>query len=306
MKNKKFGLCCISNNMKKKNLNFCKVTKKKFDSMVRDDAMDLVSKKTLNNLTVIKETLLYCGQRNWNYRIGGNILPLSTLYNFRFDDLLDKDIIFSLFGDCANIIRQYNIRCSMHPDQFVVPASDNPSVVKKSIVELNHHAEIMDLFQLDRSYNSPINIHMNCYKGRDLKVTSKRFISVYNELSLSVRNRLVLENEDKDNSWGVKELYDYIYLESGIPITYDNLHFKCNKKKMNGEDAYDMCKRTWNSYIPIFHFSDNIDGDKNMRKHADNVTSICEEYNNGDRIDLEFEFKNKDIAIENFEKLVDN
>jgi UV DNA damage endonuclease len=221
--------------------------------------------------------------------------------NLSFDVLPDKDRIYAEFKRGAEIIKKNNLRCSTHPDQFVVPASATKSVVEKSIVELKNHASIMDLFGLPQSYDSPINIHMNCYKG-GTKDIAKRFIDVYNDLPVNVKSRLVLENEDKTNSWKVDELYDLIYSNTGIPITYDNLHFRCNTGKLSAKDAVKLSMSTWDKYRPLFHFSDNDPSNKNPRAHGDYVRSIPEEYVGVNNVDFEFEFKAKDYALERFEK----
>ena len=163
------------------------------------------------------------------------------------------------------------------------------------------HGKMMDYFGLPRTYDAPINIHMNCYKG-DIKDIAMRFIDVYKTLSPSVRNRLVLENEDKPNSWKVEELYDYVHQNTGIPITYDNLHYRCNTGKLSAKEAVKLSKSTWGKYRPLFHFSDNDTNNRNPRAHADYVRDLPEEYVGENEIDYEFEFKAKDYAIERFEK----
>ena len=178
-----------------------------------------------------------------------------------------------------------------------VPASSNTRVVQKSIVELKNHATVMDLFGLPQSYESPINIHMNCYKG-NVKDIAKRFIDVYNDFPHNVKSRLVLENEDKPNSWKVEELYDLIYSQTSIPITYDNLHYRCNPGKLSAKDAMKLSMSTWGKYQPLFHFSDNDPTNKNPRAHGDYVRSIPDEYVDMYDVDYEFEFKAKDYAIE--------
>ena len=113
---------------------------------------------------------------------------------------------------------------------------------------------------------------------------------------------MVLENEDKPNSWKVDELYDLIYSNTGIPITYDNLHFRCNTGKLSAKDAVKLSMSTWGKYRPLFHFSDNDPSNKNPRAHGDYVRSIPEEYVGVNNVDFEFEFKAKDYALERFEK----
>lgn len=277
------------------------MTKSRFLALERVDSLEILSKRVLNNVIVTKETIKYCINKGWNYRVSSDLFPLKTLpeANLDFDCLPDKDKIDQAFDECSVLIKNSKIRCSTHPDQFVVPASANSSVAQKSIVELTYHADVMDRLGLPRSYNAPINIHMNCYKG-DLKATAKRFIEVFRQLPEGVKSRLVLENEDKPNSWNVKQLYDYIYQETGIPITYDNLHFRCNTGGLTAKDAVTLCKSTWGSYVPLFHFSDNDVKNRNPRAHADYPTVFPDEYI-GENIDLDFEFKAKDYAIEFFE-----
>jgi len=296
------SLCCISIKLKDRGLKANTMTKSRFLALERVDSIEILSKRVLNNVIVTKETIKYCIDKGWNYRVSSDLFPLKTLpeANLDFNSLPDKDKIDQTFNDCSVLIKNSNIRCSTHPDQFVVPASANSSVAQKSIVELTYHADIMDRLGLPRSYNAPINIHMNSYKG-DLKSTAKRFIEVFRQLPEGVKSRLVLENEDKPNSWNVQQLYDYIYQEIGIPITYDNLHFRCNTGGLTAKDAVALCKSTWGSYVPLFHFSDNDVKNRNPRAHADYPTAFPDEYV-GEKIDLDFEFKAKDYAIEYFEK----
>ena len=142
---------------------------------------------------------------------------------------------------------------------------------------------------------------MNCYKG-DTKEIASRFIDVYKDLPINVKSRLVLENEDKPNSWKVEELYELIYSNTGIPITYDNLHHRCNPSKYGAKEAMKLAMSTWGSYRPLFHFSDNDLNNSNPRAHGDYVRTIPEEYVGVEEVDYEFEFKAKDYAIERFEK----
>lgn len=296
------SLCCISLKLQESGVKANTMTKTRFLALERKDAVNTVSKRTLNNVTVTRKILSYCAGKNWNYRISSDLFPLATLPEAKlsFDVLPDKNSIYNEFKIASDIIKNNKLRCSTHPDQFVVPASGNLAVVEKSIVELKAHAMVMDLFGLPQSYDAPINIHMNCYKG-NLKDIALRFIDVYKALPDNVRSRLVLENEDKGNSWNVKQLHEYIYMNTGIPITYDNLHFRCNPGNMNAKDAVKLSMSTWGKYRPLFHFSDNDPNNTNPRAHADYVSSIPNEYKNLD-VDFEFEFKAKDYALEKAEK----
>ena len=278
------------------------MTKTRFLALERKNAEQIVADRTLNNVVVTRKTLEYCALHKWNYRISSGMMPLETLpeANLSIETTYNYAKIEQEFNLCDTVIKKNKIRCSTHPDQFVVPASATKSVVEKSIVELKSHGKMMDAMGLPQTYESPINIHMNIYKG-GTKEIAKRFIDVYNDLPINVKSRLVLENEDKTNSWKVEELYELIYSNTGIPITYDNLHFRCNPGKLSAKEAVKLCMSTWDKYRPLFHFSDNDTTNKNPRAHGDYVRSIPEEYVNLD-VDFEFEFKAKDYALDRFEK----
>lgn len=277
------------------------MTRTKYYILYEHDGNDIVYKKTLNNLNVLKNTIEYCISKNWNYRIGSGIIPLFTLLrNSHTEKIQDKPEIQREFKTVAGIIKRGNVRCSMHPDQFVVLGSCNPFTRSDSIEELKYHAYIMDELGLPQSYDSPINIHMNCYKEGIVEI-SKRFIAEYNKLPDNVKSRLVLECEDKKNSWGICELYDYFYKPLGIPITYDSHHFRLNNPtNMSPEEAIEMCIETWGKHRPLFHFSNGKSNSKD-RSHSEYVYELHDELLKYD-VDVEFEFKGKDYAIEKAEK----
>ena len=296
------SLCCISLKLQKQKIRASTMTKTRFLALERKNAEQIVADRTLNNVVVTRKTLEYCALHKWNYRISSGMMPLETLpeANLSIETTYNYAKIEQEFNLCSTVIKKNKIRCSTHPDQFVVPASATKSVVEKSIVELKSHGKMMDAMGLPQTYESPINIHMNIYKG-GTKEIAKRFIDVYNDLPINVKSRLVLENEDKTNSWKVEELYELIYSNTGIPITYDNLHFRCNPGKLSAKEAVKLCMSTWDKYRPLFHFSDNDTTNKNPRAHGDYVRSIPEEYVDLD-VDFEFEFKAKDYALDQFEK----
>lgn len=302
MKNIKLSLCCISLQLQDQGVKASTMTKTRFLQLERSNAEKTVADRTLNNVVVTRKTLEFCAARNWNYRISSGMMPLETLpeANLLLENTYNFGLIKQEFDIAAEIIRKNNIRCSTHPDQFVVPASATKSVVEKSIVELHAHGKMMDYLQLPRSYYAPINIHMNCFKGADLKDIAKRFIDVYNDLDDSVKTRLVLENEDKPNSWNVEQLYEHIYSNTGIPITYDNLHFQCNRGRQTAQEAYEMARSTW-TCTPLFHFSGSDPNGTNPRAHADYVSHFPHEYKCEQKdLHLEMEFKAKDLAIQKF------
>jgi UV DNA damage endonuclease len=156
-----------------------------------------------------------------------------------------------------------------------------------------------------RSYWYPLNIHMSRSAG-DPEVIAKEFISNYQKLPERVRARLVLENEDK-GVWTPDMLFELIHLETGIPITYDNLHHRCNPGLWGIEEAFRVCCSTWKAHgvNPLFHYSEG-GANNNPRAHTDFATSspvlwrseYDSSYTRDIHVDWDIEIKQKDYAID--------
>ncbi len=294
------SLCCIHVGLQEQKIKFNVMTYAQYKKLGKKEAMKVLADRSLNNIKTIHAILKECAKNNWNYRIGSNVFPLMTHpdLDFTVDDFYNADEIYAEFSAAAQTIRQNNIRCSMHPDQFVVPASPNPKVVENSIRDLEQHAMIMDMLELPQSYEAPINIHMNCYNDGKFSEVVDRLETVLKRMSKPVTSRLVFENEDKGKSWTVCNLYEYLYKRAGIPITFDNLHHQCNHNDTSEQYAFELALSTWpKDVVPLFHFSESLVGN-NPRAHADFPTMLPAIYKNyNGELHLDFEFKMKEIAI---------
>ena len=231
------------------------------------------------------------------YRMSSDMFPWMSEYEI--SDLPDYKKIKENLFIAGNISRQMDQRLSFHPSPYCVIASENPAVVVKSIKELRQHSEIMDMMGLDRTHKYPINIHINTTKPTK-EDSAKRFLKTFNDLPEGVKKRLVVENDDKKSQFTPTDLYNMIYKESGIPITYDFLHHKCNPDGISENEALDLCISTWpEDTIALTHFSDSRklyeDSSAKEVAHSDWIWSKIETY--GKVFDLELEVKMKDLAL---------
>ena len=295
------SLCCIHNGLKDQGVKFNTMTYAQYKKLGKETAMKVLADRSFNNIKTIHSIIKECAKNKWNYRIGSNVFPLMTHPDLKFgiDDFYNFSDIISEFSACATTIKQNKVRCSMHPDQFVVPASPKNGVAENSIRDLEQHAMIMDLLQLPQSYEAPINIHMNCYNDAKFSEVVDRLEKVLKRMSKSVTSRLVFENEDKLKSWTVYNLHEHLYKRTGIPITFDNLHNKCNPSTLLDEQqTFDLSVSTWpDNIVPLFHFSESLAG-KNPRAHADFPTFVPMVYSTYTKdLHLDFEFKHKESAI---------
>ena len=298
----KYGLCCISLDLKEQGHSFQTMTAKRFLSLPRDEALEILGDRILNNLVVTNEHIRYCHRNNLVYRLSSDIFPLITYEKANVDltDLPNYDDILDAMDQIYHTIQETNVRISAHPDQFNVLASTNPDSVTKTVDELNFFSSFMDFIGCSEDYSSPINIHINNKQGSYDEIIS-RFMAGFNRLDDNCRNRLVIENDDKSGGWSVQELIEHFHQSTKIPITFDYLHNKCNPSEQSEyyteETCIKLCSDTWNGHKPLFHYSESKIGN-NPRAHADYAEQPFETY--GLDFDVDMELKMKDKAISSY------
>jgi UV DNA damage endonuclease len=287
-----------------------------FSKHPREEALKILGDRVSENMTTTLDTMKQAHDNEWGYRISSTLFPLFTLDEAQvsLDVLPNAAEIDQKLYDIQSFISGVSpqvFRVSFHPDHFNVLCSSNPEVVRRTVEGLEHHAWAMDRMagENSRDYWHPLNIHMSRSTG-DPEVIAKEFISNYNKLSHRVKSRLVLENEDK-GVWTPDMLYELIYSETKIPITYDNLHHKCNPGKWDTRKAFSMCASTWREHDvnPLFHYSEG-GANGNPRAHTDFATSnpktfreqFDDYYTGLLDIDWDIEIKQKDYAIQNIQK----
>lgn len=291
------GVCCIvlsleDNDPPKK---FQRMTYSKFSKTSRKDAVEELSQKILNNIDVTFEAIKFCKNRNYCYRISSDLFPLITYEKAEvsLEDLPNKEEIFDLFKKIKTYNQENNVRISCHPSEYNVLASLNKEAVDKTIKELNFYSWFMDEIGCPANYDSPINFHINNNQGNSEEII-ERFNNNFEKLNKNCQKRIVIENDDKKNCWSVKRLIEHYYNTTKRPITFDFLHHKCHPDEIDEESAFNLCHETWGDHLPLFHYSESRVGN-NPRAHADYAEKLPTIYKD---IDLDFEFKMKEKAIE--------
>lgn len=292
-----YNLCCISEELKKEGVCFQSMTWARFSTLVESQGMPAalaeLGSRWLNNVKVTHTVIKHCVANNWGYRVSSSLFPVLTHPDFsgtvrsvpQYQEIMDE---FKRIRDA-----KYNLRLSCHPDQFNVLASNNQEAVAKTLKELNYHGGLLDLLGCPRDYSSPINIHINCTDGTPQEI-AQRFMTNLSKCNVSVRSRLVVENEDK-GIWNVSNLLEYVYKPYGIPVTFDNLHDSCLPSD-DVEDCFASCAATWGEFKPLFHYSESSNG---TRAHADLPTSTpyVQFGEDAHKVDFDVELKAKDEAI---------
>jgi UV DNA damage endonuclease len=328
-----YGLVCISEKLKKqdKSLAFKAMTRKSFlywrekhsDGRNNFSAETLLEGRILHNLRLTKQILKHCAINDiFHYRLSSKLFPLitDTTLNLSIEHFDNYNLIKDELQQIGEIAKEHGITISIHPDQFNVLASKRSDVVQKTIRELNFHAAIMDMIGLPQSYAAPINIHpsVTIYQSTQTKEATDenlreivdKFYEGFKQCDRGVRERLVVENEDK-GCWNCANLFMYFHNYCGtkhghfFPLTYDNLHDYCNPSTFQEEivtqeqNVQAFCG-TWKKNVPVFHYSWGKD---DSRTHADFPAENIPDYDM--EITWECEFKQKDYAIEQLQNWKD-
>jgi UV DNA damage endonuclease len=292
----RFGLCCISLKLKEQGFGHQTMTYKRFSTLPREEALEILGDRIRNNLITTDKTIEFCAEHNYVYRVSSDIFPLITYdeANVSLEDLPNHDIIQDEFDNIASTIRRHNVRVSCHPSEFNSLSSLTPRVVEKTITELNFYSSFFDRIGLPADTNSPMNLHVHNNNGTREEI-SRRFYENFKRLDENCQARLTIENDDKLNCWSVKELVDIFYPITRIPICFDYLHHKCHPNTLTEVEAINMCFDTWQTR-PLFHYSESRIGN-NPRAHADYSETAFDTY--GLEFDVDMELKAKDYAIQN-------
>lgn len=231
------------------------------------------------------------------YRISSDVFPWMSEYEIT--SLPDWVEIMHNLQEFGNIARQSGIRIEFHPGQFVVLCSPKDEVVANAINDLEKHSQILDAMGYDADFNTAVNIHVGATYG-DKQQAAKLWCERWKLLSDRTKKRLVVENDDKQNMYSVKDLHELIYNEVGVPITFDHFHHLHCTGGIDAHDAAWIAASTWPSgFSPGQHYSssrkNNEDPAAKPQAHADWIYEKIDRYVPDSWVMVES--KMKDLAI---------
>jgi UV DNA damage endonuclease len=210
------------------------------------------------NLESVGRMLDYNGQMDIRlFRISSDIIPFAgnPVNTLNWPELLAPQL--AALGDKA---RSLGIRISMHPGQYTVLNSPRKDVVEAAIRDLAYHTTFMDAMGLGREHK--IILHVGGGYGNH-REAMKQFALHAEYLTPSIRNRLVLENDERIFSIDeVLELSEIV----NLPVVFDILHHQANPNSPGGstETWIAAAGNTWGPQDgpPKLHYSQQDNGKK--------------------------------------------
>lgn len=248
-----------------------------------------------HNLNSLENIIDYNVSENIQlFRISSDIIPFgsSPINTVRWWEVFQRKIL----GIGAKI-KENEIRVSMHPGQYTVLNSPHEDVVRRAVEDLNYHALFLN--SLGVNQENKIILHVGGVYGNKPEAIA-RFRNNYNNLSDSIKQRLVLENDDR--SYNISELLK-MGEELNVPIVFDNLHNSLNPSEDHKleEIWIKECNKTWKvkDGRQKIHYSQQELG-KRAGSHSQSIRldEFVDFYKkiDGDNLDIMLEVKDKNIS----------
>ncbi|HEV2559140.1 MAG TPA: UV damage endonuclease UvsE [Microvirga sp.] len=219
-------------------------------------AFDKLAATVTHNLDVIRRQVEHVATRpkiERLHRLASQILPgytHPTCRDFYRDPDL-RNLIESSLALSGQIARQRGVRLSMHPGQFCVIASANPSALKNGVEEFEYHTEIMALMGYDAGWH-PDGAHINIHGGARAG-GAEAFREGLTRLSQTARNLITVENDEV--SYGLDDL---LPLADDCPIVLDIHHHWIASRGEYIEPEDPRIRRiieSWRGVRPVSHVS---------------------------------------------------
>ena len=295
------GYACINMTLGKKGILTGRAMRK---STLDSKGLSYASQLALQNAKDLKTIL------EWNvrhdiffFRIGSDLFPWGNKIDIT--QLPDYTEIVKVLNDCGDYAKLNNIRLTTHPGPFNLLASEKEEVVQNTILDLEMHSTLFDLLKLSETPFNKINIHVGATYGNK-ETALYRWKNNFKRLSTSCQKRLTLENDDKESMYSVKDLYNNVYLDLGIPIVFDIHHHNFNTGDMDHSEAMKLAASTWPVGIrPVVHYSESKALHENNSKiklqaHSDFISDFIQTHDND--VDVMIEAKAKELALLEYRK----
>lgn len=200
------------------------------------------------------------------YRFSSKLIPL-----IGHDMLADWDPFPRLdhfFREVGDYVRENAMRVSFHPDHFTVLSTPREEVLAHSVSDLDRHVRMLEAMGLP--IEAKCNIHIGGSYGNKEKALT-RFIENVNKLPIRLRERLMLENDDK--TFTAKETLQ-VCEELRVPMVLDIHHHAVNNDGETVEQLWPAIAATWEEtqLPPKIHVSSPKSA-KEPRGHADYVNA---------------------------------
>jgi UV DNA damage endonuclease len=220
------------------------------------------------NLLNLEKTL------NWNaehlikiFRISSGLIPFAS---HPVNKGCWKTVLKDDFKKIGQIIRDNQLKVSMHPGQYTTLNTPNPNHLQNSLADLDYHAQVLDLMELD--FQHRIVIHGGGGYG-DKEKSMNVLVQRINDLPTKIHRRLALENDEK--VFNAKDILS-VSTKTHVPSVLDIFHQQIlpSLENLSLRKVILLHRQTWGaSERQEIHYS-NQDPKKNKGAHSEKINLI--------------------------------
>lgn len=201
---------------------------------------DRLRQTVAHNLLNVLSMLAFNGAHGLrHFRLSSDLVPFASHPVCDLDWVGEFAATFSEIGAFA---RAHGMRLSAHPGQFVLLNSPKEEVVQASIAELDYHARMMDA--IGAGPEAKLQIHVGGLYG-DRQTALDRFVERYERLPDSIRDRLAIENDERQ--FGLADCLE-LHQRTGVPVIFDTFHHSILNAGEPLADAMRLAAGTWSPH----------------------------------------------------------
>ncbi|WP_040639065.1 UV damage endonuclease UvsE [Microvirga lotononidis] len=261
MQDSRFGFCCKyipedGDAQTARAMNTSTVTMAYLGRLVPRAAYDKISAVVAHNLEAFRLQIANVARRPKSerlHRLSSDLLPGYTHASCKdiYRDLDLRRTIETKLAAMGELARASDVRLSMHPGQFCVIASANPSAAANGLAEFEYHAEVMALMGYGEGWH-PHGAHINIHGGAKA-LGAEGIRSGLQHLSRTARNLITIENDEV--SFGLDDL---LPLADDVPLVLDLHHHWIMSRGEYIEPEDPRIARilaSWRGVRPVSHVS---------------------------------------------------
>ena len=280
----KFGYACINMTLPTR-FRTCRL------KTAQEKGLEYVKELTLSNFQQTLDAVRWNIQHDiYFYRLSSDLVPFATHEINDWEWWEDQEVL-SITNEIKNLQEKYELRLSVHPGQYNVLNSPNPSVINNTINDLAYHKKILEAVN-----GQDMILHIGgVYGDKDLAI--KRFAENYLKLSVGIKNLLRIENDDK--SFTLSDVVRVHHL-TGAPICFDIHHHNCHHNKDKLDPLLQIVWESWGDSVPKCHISSGKNHSTDRGHHnfileddLDTLLGLIGQRN----VDIMFEAKLKEQSV---------
>ncbi|PYZ96123.1 UV damage repair endonuclease UvsE [Alteribacter lacisalsi] len=274
------------------------VTWARAKQLSRHERREKLKEVTARNIAHTKRAVHYCIAHEISlFRLSSSMVPLATHPQAAWDFTAPFK---EEWAELGGLIRSAGIRPSFHPNQFTLFTSPKEDVTTRAVEDITYHNKMAQAMDLS---DCRFVLHVGGIYG-DKENAVKRFSDNMSRLPEELKNRLMIENDDK--SYQGDDVLS-ICIKEGLPFVFDYHHHVVCPGESSAADLMPGLFKTWEhtGLRPKIHLSSPKDGDRS-RAHADGIDlefvrpflDMMREFDTD--FDVMIEAKQKDKALLSF------